>query len=102
MIIQSILNIDLNAADITHILNAVEIIYGDIRYATISEIGIVAGYDDVKNTTLGGVSITYTDVDTAQVMNFIGTELPLQHSPSSASLKYGLSNSMPMPPVNIV
>lgn len=101
IVIQSEIKVDLNANDITRFTDAVAIIYGDTRYATISEIGIVAAYDKEITNNLGGIDATYTEVQTAQVMNFIGTELPLQHNPASASLTYGLSNSMPLHPAGV-
>lgn len=101
LLVQSVLTVVLDSTDVTRLLDAIDIIFGDIRYATISEVGIVSAVDAEHTTTLGGVNVTYTEADVAQIFNFISTELPLQHSPSSATLKYGLSNAMPLPPTAI-
>jgi len=97
--VQANLSTVLNATDIAALLNAVEIKWGDRRYATISEVAFVSGFDAPGSTsTLGGSSITYTEIQAAQVMNFNGTEMPFQHQPNSITLNYSIGNTAPLPP----
>ena len=84
--VRSSLGLTLAETDILEILDAIDIIYGDARYATISEVGIVSGHEN------GSGEITH-----AQILNFIGTEIPLQHQPESVDLDYSLANTMPYP-----
>jgi len=99
LVTQAVLPITLNSTDITNINNAVNIIYGDPRYATISEVGIVGGFDISVTSSAGGSTVTYTDIQTAQIMAFVSTQLELQQNPSSITLQYAISNSAPYPPV---
>lgn len=101
IVVQSKINIQLDAADIIAINDAITTIYGDVRYATISELGIVSAYDININSTLGGVSVSYDEVRSAQIMCFIGTQIPLQHYPELVDVTYGLSNTSPLPPTSI-
>jgi hypothetical protein len=98
LVTQAVLPITLNATDINNIIAACIIKYGDIRYATISEIGIVGGFDTPVSTNLGGIAASYDEIQTGQVMAFIGTVEELQQRPSSITLQYALSNSAPYPP----
>lgn len=95
--IQSTVGISMNSSDIEGIINAVAIIYNDERFANISEVGIVSGFDQNVTTTMGGSTNTYVEVTQAQVVNFIGTETPLQHHPSEVELGYGLVEALPYP-----
>lgn len=97
--VQSKVNVDFNTVDISRFLDAIQIIYGDVRYATISEIAIVSGFDISVTSTIGGMTVVHDEIRTGQVVNFIGTEVPLQHNPISHAMTYGLGNSMPLPPV---
>ena len=101
IIIQSKIALPLTADEILAINDAVTTIYGDVRYATISEVAIVAGYDISVTNSLGGISATYDEIQSAQVMCFIGTFVPLQNAPDAVDLSYGLNNSMPLPPTTL-
>ena len=98
LVTQSNIGLTLDESDINEIINACEIIYGDAAYATISEVGLVSGFDlNITNNLDGVGDITYTEITHAQIINFIGTQIPLQHRPDSAVLDYGLANTMPYP-----
>lgn len=101
IVVQSKINIQLDPADIVAINDAVTTIYGDVRYSTISELGIVSAYDVNISSTLGGVNVSYDEVRSAQIMCFIGTQIPLQHYPELVDVTYGLSNTSPLPPTSI-
>lgn len=61
----------LNQADITNIMEACSILYGDPRYAAINEISLVTGADKVVQGVFNGVASNYTEVITAQIAAFI-------------------------------
>ena len=96
LITQSIIPVTLNATDIAGIINACTILYGDIRFATISEVGLVAGFD-IPNFISPYDGISYTEIQTAQIMSFIGCIEALQQNPTSVPFQFGLSNSSPYP-----
>lgn len=80
--------IKLTKADITNIMNAVDIIYGDARYAVISEMAICSGIDQNVNSTIGGTSVNYTEVLAGQIYNWIAANINLQYQ--SEELEYAL------------
>jgi len=92
---QAILPVNFNTVDINNIIDACITKYGDIRYATISEVGMVSGFDVTVTTTLGGNSAVYTDLQCAQVMAYAATSQELQVYPSSLTLQFSLANSSP-------
>lgn len=61
--VTTLVDLSMAKADIEEYIEAVKIIYGDVRYAIISEIALVAGCD--KILTAGG--LTYNEVVEAQV-----------------------------------
>jgi hypothetical protein len=61
----------LNQSDITNILDACNLIYGDPRYAVIKEIAVCTGVDKILQGTFGGVTSNYTDTIATQVAAFI-------------------------------
>lgn len=98
LVVQATLTITLSETDLQNIVNACILKYGNSQYATISECGLVGGFDTSVTTTLGGVSATYTEIQTAQIMSFLPINLPLQNSISGISLPFTLSSSAPLPP----
>jgi hypothetical protein len=79
----------LNQADITNIMEACEIIYGDPRYAVINEICLVTGVDKIQSGVFGGTTSNYTDVIAAQVAAFISQNHIL--TDSTAEIEIGLN-----------
>jgi len=61
----------LNQQDITEILNACDLLFGDPRYAVINEIALCTGLDKVLQGTFGNSNSNYTDVIVTQVAAFI-------------------------------
>lgn len=61
----------LNQQDIQNIMDGCAILYGDPRYAVISEIAVVTGVDKVLSGTFGGATSSYMEVIAAQVAVFI-------------------------------
>lgn len=79
----------LNQADITNIMEACEILYGDPRYAVINEICLVTGVDKIQSGVFGGTTSNYTDVISAQVAAFISQNHIL--TDSTAEIEIGLN-----------
>lgn len=90
--VQSPLSITLTNAEIREIINACEILFGDARYAIISEIALVSGYDKVLEVNTGGVPISYTELICAQCCNFLGDRLFLSPEMRIATFSYELGN----------
>lgn len=57
--------------DITNIMEACQMLYGDARYAAINEVALVTGVDKVVQGVFNGVSANYTEVIVAQIAAFI-------------------------------
>ena len=84
-----------------NIINACIIKFGDIKYAIISEVGIVAGYD-VPNTigsNNNGGNINYTEIKCGQIMSFLCTLDPLQDHPESVTWNCAIAESKAYPPM---
>ena len=90
----------LNQTDIDNIIGACTIKYGDSRYATISEVAIVGGYDkpNSSGSDNNGGTILYTEVQCAQVMAFINVLESLQQHPQQITFNFAASESAPYPP----
>lgn len=86
----------LNQSDITNIMEACEIIYGDPRYAVINEICLVTGVDKVQTGIFGGVSSNYTDVIAAQVAAFISQNHILTASTSEIEIGLNVGSVEPL------
>lgn len=93
--VQSTVEVELDRVAIAEILNAVEILYGDTAYATISEIATITGIPKVVNTTLGGVNIAYEEVLAAQIANHIPANIDIRYSTESIKQVYVLGNTSP-------
>lgn len=100
LVVQAVTSITLDSTEVENIISAAIIKYGSIAYATISEIGIVSGYDVPVTTSLGSVAATYTEIQTAQVMAFIGVLNDLQQHPPSLTIQYALTKSFAYPPTS--
>jgi hypothetical protein len=100
LFVQAVIPIVLNQADIDGIINVCATRFGDIRTAFITEIAAVAGFDTTVNTTIGGVTANYTELQCAQVMGFIAAGEMLQTRPSGITFQFGLSSTAPYPPTS--
>lgn len=98
LITQGVVRITLGAKEINDIVSACITKYGKIQYATISEIGIVGGFDATITSNAGGQTRTFTELRTGQIMTFISTEQKLQNLPNAITIDCALANDMPYPP----
>lgn len=65
------INFSLSATDINEIMDACALIYGDARYAVISEIALCTGLDKVQQGTFGSTTAPYTESIATQIAAFI-------------------------------
>lgn len=93
--VQSTIDIVLSENDISEIISAVEIIYGDVGYATISEIATVTAEVQTVDTTAGGVNLSYDEAVCAQIANFIPANIDLKFTTKEVSNQYTLGNVSP-------
>lgn len=61
----------LDQTDITNIMDACALLYGDPRYAVINEIAICTGVDKILQGSFGSATGNYTDTIATQVAAFI-------------------------------
>jgi len=75
----TILDLILDEASVSEILNAAKVIYGNEAYAFISEMAIVTGVDKVTQGSLpAGATFNYTEAIAAQVHTFTSVSADLQ------------------------
>lgn len=86
----------LNQADITNIMEACQILYGDPRYAVINEICLVTGLDKTQSGVFGGTTSNYTDVIAAQVTAFISQNHVLTNSTSEIEIGLNVGSVEPL------
>lgn len=89
-------SIVLSPSDITNLVDACTILYGDASYATLSEIGIVSGFDETYLSPYYD-NVTYTEARTAQIQVFSDVFEILQANSDPVSLKFGLKKVLPHP-----
>ena len=75
-------------ADVEEILNVARIKWGNEKLATISEMQLVAGVDQVMTSNIGGTQVNYVEAIEAIVCAHISTDLPL------ASLTKGVNHAL--------
>jgi len=93
--VASTLELSLDKTAIEEIINAVEVLYGDVSYAVISEVATVTGISSVYDTTLGGVNVSYNEVLAAQIANHIPTNIDLKFTTESINQQYSLGYTSP-------
>ncbi|AXH70860.1 virion structural protein [Vibrio phage BONAISHI] len=81
--------------DISEILQAAEIIYGSRQYAEITEMAVCSGFEKAIQSTDGGQTVNYDEVQTAQCASFIGSDYSLRYQNSEITLDFTIGNSVP-------
>lgn len=89
-------NLVLTSADITNIMDACAIIFGDPRYAVINEIALCSGIDRVVQGTVGSTTTNYVDLVAAQVNAFIYQYHALSETTTEVSLRFDIGSSEPL------
>lgn len=86
----------LNESDITEIMDACAIIFGDSRYAVISEIALCSGIDRTLTGMFGNVSSNYTDTIATQINSFIYQYHALTETTTKVDLRFDIGASEPL------
>lgn len=86
----------LNQTDITNIMEACNILYGDPRYAAINEVTLVTGIDKVVQGIFGGVAANYTEAITAQVAAFLSQNHILTSSTREVEIALNIGSVEPL------
>jgi len=76
----------MTTTDIEEFLNVCNIIYGDVNYAMITEIGLCSGVDRVVTGDFNGVSTGYTDAIGVQITSFLSSFFALAFTNGEISL----------------
>lgn len=87
------INFTLNQTDITNILDACAIMYGDPRYAVINEIALCAGIDRILQGTFGGTTSNYTEVVVSQVTTYISQYHALSANTTEVNISLDVGSS---------
>ncbi|MDD2819427.1 MAG: hypothetical protein PHN51_11625 [Candidatus Nanopelagicales bacterium] len=86
----------LNQADIVNIREACQLIYGDPRYANITEVALCTGIDKPLTGSFGGTTSTYTEVIAAQVAAFVHQSHNLTETSTEVRLTVNVGNVAPL------
>ena len=86
----------MNSDDIAEFLNVANIIYGDVNYAMISEIGLCSGIDKVVTGNFNGLDSSYTDAIGVQITNFISSFFAANFSNGSINVILDIGNVEPL------
>lgn len=89
-------NFKLNQADITNILDACNILYGDPRYAVINEIALCTGVDRILQGTFGNVTSNYTDTIATQIAAFISQYHALTATTTEVNIGLDIGSVQPL------
>jgi hypothetical protein len=77
-------------------VNCANIIYGDPRYAIISEIGLVSGVDSVVNVPATAGSFNMTECIAAQINSFINTFIPMNYMNDGTTINLNVGSTEPL------
>jgi len=83
---------NLSAQDITEILDAANLLYGDPRYAVINEIALCTGVDKTLQGTFGTTTSNYTEVIATQVAAFISQYHALTTSTTQVQIELDIGS----------
>lgn len=86
-------DLTLNQADLTNIMDACAILYGDARYAVINEMATVSGIDRVVQGVFGNTTSNYLDVVCAQVNAFIYQDHSVTETTTGLNFRFDLGSS---------
>lgn len=89
--------ISFSPAEIDEFMLATEVLYGDINYAIISEIGLCSGYDKVITVSPStGVSFNFTEAIGVQIASHITAMHPARYSTNGIEKILDVGSNLPM------
>lgn len=86
----------LNQQDISEILDACNLLYGDSRYAVINEIALVTGIDKILQGNFGNTQSNYTEVIVSQVGAFISQYHALTTNTTQVQIELDIGSVEPL------
>lgn len=94
----AILDVSLQAADCQEILNAAKIIYNDERYAIITNMLLVSGFDQTMQTPIdtGSGTVPMLECNAAQVTHFYNTFQPVNYEKDGITTTLEVGGSEPL------
>jgi hypothetical protein len=92
----AILGLSFSAQDAAELVNCANIIYGDPRYAIISEVGLVSGVDSVVQVAASGGSFNMTECISAQINSFIDTFIPMNYMNNGTTINLNVGSTEPL------
>lgn len=93
----AVVTINFNSADADELREVARVLYGDEKYAVISEIALVGGVDrTVTGSAAGSSNINYLEVIAAQVTTFIATyyQLNMQNNGFTFTADVGIAEPL--------
>jgi hypothetical protein len=94
----SVLNVSLSASDCTELLNCAQIIYNDPRYAIITNMLLVSGYDQTMQTPsdTGSSSFAMLEANCAQITHFYNTFQPVTSEKDGIAISLEVGGTEPL------
>jgi hypothetical protein len=92
----AVLGLSFSQQDAAEVVNCATIIYGDPKYAIISEVGLVSGVDQVVQVPTTGGSFNMNEVIAAQINSFVDTFLPLNYLNQGTTLNLNCGSTEPL------
>lgn len=86
----------LNQQEISEILDACNLLFGDPRYAVINEIALVTGVDKILQGTFGNTQSNYTEVIASQVAAFISQYHALTTNTTQVQIELDIGSVEPL------
>jgi hypothetical protein len=92
----AVVALSFSAQDAAELVNCANIIYGDPRYAIISEIGLVSGVDQIVSVPASGGSFNMNEVICAQICSFIDTFVTMNYMNNGTTINLNVGSTEPL------
>jgi hypothetical protein len=91
-------DLSLSAADCQELLNVAQVIWGDPRYAIVSEILLCSGVDQAvqASTGIGNGSFSFMEAIASQVMTFVSGFIPVSFMNNGADINLDVGATEPL------
>ena len=87
----------LSDTDVNELINVAKVIYGDERYAIVSEVGLVTGVDKfVSSAGPNNTTINQNEVIASQIASFVNVFWPLAYNRKEAGVLLDLGATEPL------
>lgn len=89
-------NFSLDQLAVTEIMDACNLLYGDVRYAIISEIALCTGIDRTLTGTFGSATLPYTESVATQIAAFIHQYHALTSNTTGVNIEFDIGAVEPL------